>query len=82
MAEPMEVTITLNADVVEKLLERPLTKGVGDGERAPLLLDEFVNDAIRRYPESREDYIKQFYFAGAQLGYPGYAHVYAAKYGE
>ena len=82
MAEPMEVTITLDADVVERMLENPLTRGDDHGGREALSLDEFVNDAVRGYSNDREDYRKQFFFAGAQLGYPGYAEVYEREFAE
>ena len=78
----MEVRITLAPDVVERMLENPLTKGDDHGGREALPLDEFVNDAVRSYSSDREDYRKQFFFAGAQLGYPGYAEVYEREFGE
>ena len=92
MTEPMEVTITLDADVVKRLPLRRTTsrtpeeyRAVERGENFPVSLDEFVNDAIRSYPtpdEVRAGNYKRMVLSGKQLGLPGYAELWEEEFGE
>jgi hypothetical protein len=88
MAEPMEITITLDADVVERLPLRRTTPrsaqeyrmlASGEVDSFPLSIEELLNDAIRRYPtleEAAEKNYRQMIYSGAKLGDPEYQELW------
>ena len=92
MAEPMEVTITLDLDAVERLPLRWTTPRTPEeyqaaqrGEDFPVSLDDFVNDAIRYYPtveEVREGHRKIMIRSGMLLGDPEYTELWEEEYGD
>jgi hypothetical protein len=83
MAKSQEVMLTLEADVVERLLRDPLVRRTGYIETEPYPLSDFLNDQIRKVPTEAECYeyhYKVMIRAGKQLKYPGYDELYDEEF--
>lgn len=91
MDEGMTFEVRIDPELVHKLPLRRTTPYTTEeyhraeaGETFPVSLDEFVNNALRRYPtpeEQGEGMRKLMLLTGKKLGYPGYREAFEEEYG-